>query len=185
MPTLEVPSSIDLSDDEVEGLADVLGCAPEEVGGRLVGFGTAALREYADMMLATSPIGAASEVRERRLVLMVLHAYGGQLPPPDEVGRVFNVPTGTARAMIRNVVSRHRRRIAAAVDADVEAFKAGCVQQDGDEWHVSVRNPVVVDVLNARLERDGGGKPRIRRHRTTLGLYVVPNSSHAWIRDNL
>lgn len=185
MPNIDITTKVDLTDDELSGLAEVLGCPEADVGDRLGVFAGASVREYVDMMLGIGPLAAAGEMRERRLVLLILHAYGGRVPDVDEITRVFNVSTATATTMIRNVMSKHRRRIAAAVQADVAAFKAGCQQQANGDWHVTVQNPVLVEMLNARLTKAGQGKARIVKDPKTLGQYVVPNGSYVWIDQNL
>lgn len=185
MPDIDVTATVALTDDEVAGIAEVLGCPEVDVPNRLGAFAGAAIHEYAAMMLGTGPLSSASDLRERRLVLMILHAYAGRVPDVDEISRVFNVSVATATTMLRNVMSKHRRRIAAAVQADVDAFKAGCVQQANDEWHVTVQNPVLVEMLNARLTKAGQGKARIVRDPKTLGQYIVPNGSYEWIDQNL
>jgi len=185
MPNIGVTLTMNLTDDEVTGLAEVLGCPEANVGNRLDGYADAAVREYVDMMLGTGPLASAGEMRERRLVLLILHAYGGRVPDVDEITRVFNVSAATATTMLRNVMSKHRRRIAVAVQADVDAFKAGCEQQANDDWHVTVQNPVLVEMLNARLTKAGQGKARIVKDPKTLGQYIVPNGSYEWIDQNL
>lgn len=185
MQDIDVTTTVTLTDDEVAGLAEVLGCPEVDVPDRLGAFASAAIHEYASMMLGTGPLTSVSDLRERRLVLMILHAYAGRVPDVDEITRVFNVSAATATTMLRNVMSKHRRRILAAVQADVDAFKAGCVQQANDDWHVTVQNPVLVEMLNARLTKAGQSKARIVKDPKTLGQYIVPNGSYEWIDQNL
>lgn len=185
MATHNVTTSIDLEPDELADLADTLACSTAQVPAKLAGFAQAALREYAEMMLGTGPIASATEMRERRLVHLIRHAYAGRIPDVHEISRVFNVPPNTATTMLRNAMSKHRRQIVAAVQSDIDDFKAGCQQQPDQNWRVAVSNPVLVEMLNARLEKAGAGKARITKDLKTLGEYNVPNGSKQWIDQNL
>lgn len=185
MTTLNVSTSIDLEADELADLADALGCSQAQVPAKLSGFARAALREYVDMILGTGPIASATEMRERRLLRLIRHAYAGRIPDVHEISRLFNVPPSTATTTLRNVMSKHRRHIAAAVQSDIDDFKAGCQQRPDQDWQVTVSNPVLIEMLNARLERAGAGKARITKDPKTLGEYIVPNGSKQWIDQNL
>lgn len=185
MATHNVTTSIDLENDELADLADALGCSQAQVPTKLAGFAKAALREYAEMILGTSPVTSTTEMRERRLVRLIRHAYAGRIPDVHEISRVFNVPPSTATSTLRNVMSKHRRQIAAAVQSDIDDFKANCQQRPDQDWQVAVSNPVLIEMLNARLEKAGAGKARITKDPKTLGEYVVPNGSKQWIEQNL
>lgn len=185
MPTHNITTSIDLEPDELAALADALGCSQAQVPARLAGFAQAALREYAEMILGTGPVASATEMRERRLVRLIRHAYAGRFPDVHEISRVFNVPPTAAKTMLRNVMSKHRRQISAAVQSDIDDFKAGCQQRSDQDWRVAVSNPVLIEMLNARLEKAGAGKARITKDPKTLGEYIVPNGSKQWIDQNL
>ena len=83
------------------------------------------------------------------------------------------------------MTGKHRRRLAQALKADVAAFITGCQRPAGQgDWHVTVLNPVLVEVLNDRLENAGQSKAPIRKSPDALGLYLVPNGSYEWIRDH-
>jgi hypothetical protein len=185
MPTLTVAFTIDLTEDEVSGLGEAIGCADGQVATALAGFAKGALREHADMMLGVAPITTASDLRERRLVGMILMPLAGRIPDVNRVARLFSIAPAAARSLLRQVTSKHRRRIAAALTTEVDAFVDGCIQAPGaSDWTVTVLNPVLIEVLNARLESAGQSKERIRSSPDALGLYVVPNGSYEWIKAN-
>src|SRR5258708_13857866 len=93
MPTLNLAFAIDLTGDEVQGLADAIGCAaPGEMAGRLGPFAKAAFREYADMMLGEALIITPTDLRERRRLGLIETALAGPIPPVDPLGRIFTIP---------------------------------------------------------------------------------------------
>ncbi len=127
MPTLNLAFAIDLTGDEVQGLADAIGCAaPGEMAGRLGPFAKAAFREYADMMLGEALIITATDLRERRLLGLIETALAGRIPDVDRVGRLFSIAPSAARSLLRAVTGKHRRRLAQALRTEVAAFIAGC-----------------------------------------------------------
>lgn len=177
MPVHNINVSIDLSADEEALLCDVLGCQPDDLDQRLTLYGGAALREYADMF-AGQAMGSAADLRERRLVAMLLVLPADQFPSDDQIARTFNVTSSAARALLRTTLSRHRNRLRPVMNAAARAFIDACEQQADESWEVRFSSSAIVQMLNDRLATAEAPRSPIRRVAGTFDSYSVPNGSH-------
>ena len=75
MPQINFAYSIEISDKEIEAIADTLSCEPDNVGGMLEAYAKAALQEYREM-LSGQAMASVTDLRERRLVSILQN-----LPP--------------------------------------------------------------------------------------------------------
>lgn len=185
MPTIPVTFEITLQKDEIEALADAIGCTEQEVATQLPAYAQTAMREYADMMIGNAPITTATDLRERRLVGLIKTALGGRMPEANRVARLFNIAPQGARTLLRSVTAKHRRKLGAALRAETAAFVKACVlDQNANDWKVTWLNPILVEMLNSRLETANQSKEPIKRNPLVLGGYIVPNGSYQWIAQN-
>ncbi|QSR19731.1 hypothetical protein [Novosphingobium sp. KA1] len=185
MPTIPVIFDITLEDEEVTAMAEAIGCTEQQLAGVLPAYAKTALREYADMMIGDSPITTATDLRERRLVGLIKIALGGRMPDAGRVARLFNIAPQGARSLLRSVTAKHRRKLDSAVRNETAAFVAACVNDPAtNDWKVTWLNPVLVEMLNDRLENANQSKEPIRRNPLVLGGYLVPNGSYDWIVQN-
>jgi hypothetical protein len=185
MPTIAVTFEITLEDEELKAMAEAIGCTGQQLAARLPGYAETALREYADMMIGEALITTATDLRERRLVGLIKIALGGRMPDANRVARLFNIAPQSARSLLRSVTAKHRRKLDDAVRAETAAFIAACVNDPAtNDWKVTWLNPVLVEMLNDRLENANQSKEAIRRNSLVLGGYVVPNGSYNWIQQN-
>ncbi|MDA9918443.1 hypothetical protein N9D37_00960, partial [Erythrobacter sp.] len=170
----------------LDALAEALGCAATdgEVQARLAGVGNAALHEYADMITGEQTMTSVTELRERRLVALIRFATKS-VPDTHWIARTFNVPATTAKSMLRGISARHRRRIIAEVNQEVTDFLAACTQDSKTEkYSVAWTNPVLIEMLNSRLEEAKLSKEKIIAHSDVGGEWIIPNGSYEWLKDN-
>ena len=185
MPTIPVTFDITLEEDEVTAIAEAIGCTEQEVTNRLPAYALTAMKEYVDMMIGNAPITTATDVRERRLVGLIKTALGGHMPEANRVARLFNIAPQSARTLLRSVTAKHRRKLDAAVRAETAAFIEACmIDQNANDWKVTWLNPILVEMLNNRLETANQSKEPIKRNPLVLGGYIVPNGSYNWIVHN-
>lgn len=185
MPTIPVTFDITLEPDEVAAMAEAIGCTEQQLAATLPGYAHTALREYAEMMIGEAPITTATDLRERRLVGIIKIALGGRMPDANRVARLFNIAPQGARTLLRSVTAKYRRKLDAAVRTETADFLAACVQDPNTtEWKVTWLNPVLIEMLNNRLESANQSKEPIKRNPLVLGGYIVPNGSHVWLTQN-
>lgn len=173
--------TISLDAWEERAIANAVGCTnPDEFGELLAAYGAAALREFADM-LAGQPMGNATEMRERRLVAILLALPPERFPSDGAIARMFSLTPGMARSLMRTTISRHRNRLEAVLDAAARRFLAVCGEPDEEgDREPRFASALVVEMLNERLvaeQQDHAYRP-IRRKAGTFDTYVIANGSY-------
>ncbi|RVK90426.1 hypothetical protein CN150_27895 [Sinorhizobium meliloti] len=177
MPELNLNYNLDLSDDEAAALADTFGCALPDLGQNLQPYALAALREYVEMFAGQAMTGV-SELRERRLVAILLALPAADFPTDHRIARLFNLTSLQGRALLRSTLSRHRNRLKGTMDAAARRFTAACQQGAvGGDYEARCPNTVVIEMLNAQLAMANAQRAPIRRKAATFDTYVVSNGA--------
>src|SRR5262249_1995961 len=132
MPQVDVNFSLNLSDDEAAALADTFGCAIANVDQNLQLYAQAALREYVEMFAGQAVTGV-SDIRERRLVAILLALPAADFPTDERIARLFNLTSLQGRTLLRATLSRHRNRLKGTIDAAARRFIAACQGEAGAE----------------------------------------------------
>ncbi|MFC7498469.1 hypothetical protein ACFQRC_04460 [Enterovirga sp. GCM10030262] len=174
MPQLNLNLTLQLSDDEAAAIADALGCSVADLAQHLGPYAPAALREYAEM-LAGQAMTSVTDLRERRLVAMLLALP--DIPSDERIARLFNLTSAQGRALLRTTLSRHRNRLKSTMDVAARRFIAACQGAPGAEREARFPNAVVVDMLNAQLAAASAPRSPIRRKAGTFDTYVVSNGA--------
>jgi hypothetical protein len=184
MPQLNITTTIDISDADHALLQSILQCSDEQLPGRLNAFASAAFTEYVEMFLGHAPLAAITEVRERRLVAMILNAYPGGPPNADEVARLFNVTVPAARTLLRSALAKHRIAIRDRLHEALKAVLDGASEpdEDGDPYEVVVLNPVLIELLNDRLAVSPEPKTAIKRSADSMTKYIMEVGSFDYLR---
>lgn len=178
---MDIATSITLSPEEEAQLVAVLGTDAANLPDRLASFGRAAMREYAEMLLGRSALRSPDN-REERLLLLILEAFGAQVPNEADVALWFNLTGSGASALIRKVLSRYHLRLRQPIRAASIALIQGCgAEQDGVRL-VTVTNAVIVEHLNQTLARLNGELKRITKESGTGTIYRVPEDSYEALR---
>jgi hypothetical protein len=177
MPQIAINVTLELTDADAAAVCDTLGCLPADLNARLASHGAAALREYVEMY-AGQAMTSAADLRERRLVAILLEMPAAEFPSDNKIARLFNLTVRQARTLLRTTLSRHRNRLRSALDGAARQFLAACQQQDaGGPWEARFPNAVVVELLNDRLAASAQPRSPIRRKPGTFDTYIVPNGS--------
>lgn len=108
MAKLSIQIDLETSEIPLPLLAQQLQCDEKDLPARLAEQGRAALREYIDMFTGEGLLDRASEIRENRLRLMIVHALGDSVPTEAWVSRVFHLTASGARSLLRTVLARYR-----------------------------------------------------------------------------
>lgn len=172
--------TISLDEWEERAIANAVGCTnPDDFDEFLVAYGAAAMREFADM-LAGQPMGNATEMRERRLVAILLALPAERFPSDGAIARMFSLTPGMARGLMRTTISRHRNRLEAVLDAGARRFLSVCGDPDDNgDREPRYASALIVEMLNERLvaeQHDHAYRP-IRRKAGTFDTYVIANGS--------
>lgn len=176
MPQLDLTISLDLSDDEAAAAADTLGCDPADLAQHLQPYGPAALREYVEM-LAGRAMTSVPDLRERRLVAILMALPPADFPTDERIAQLFNLTSAQGRALLRATLSRHRNRLKRVMEAAARRFIAACQGHAGAEREARFPNAVVIEMLNGQLATATSPRAPIRRKPDTFDTYVVANGA--------
>ncbi len=176
MPQLNLTITLDLSDEEAAAAADTLGCNPADLAQHFQPYAPAALREYADM-LAGQAMTSVTDLRERRLVAILMALPAADFPTDERIARLFNLTSAQGRALLRATLSRHRNRLKGVMEAAARRFIAACQGQPGAEREARFPNAVVIEMLNGQLAAANSPRAPIRRKPGTFDTYVVANGA--------
>nr|WP_313416327.1 hypothetical protein [Brevundimonas diminuta] len=176
-------ADIDLTPDEERDLCRALGGTAAQLPTTLAPFASAAIREYVDMITGQA-MTSASDLRERRLVAILLALPAASFPSDDQISKWFNMTPQSARSLLRTTLACHRNRLRAVMVAAAKSFIAAANQPGGQgtEWEARFPNAVVVDMLNDDLANAAAVRSPIRRRPGTFGSYVVPDGSMTELR---
>jgi len=177
-------ADIDLTDDEESELCRALGGTAALLPTTLAPFAAAAIREYVDMITGQA-MTSASDLRERRLVAILLALPPTSFPSDDQIAKWFSMTPQSARALLRTTLARHRNRLRAVMVAAAKGFIAAAHQPNGNgiEWEARSPNAVIVDMLNDDLASATAVRSPIRRRSGTFGSYIVPDGSMTELRN--
>ncbi len=187
MPDHEIQVTLSLEDSEQAALAVAIGCTDiADLPDLLAIYGAAALREYADM-LAGQPMGNATEMRERRLVSILLALPADRFPSDTMIARMFNITPGMARGLMRTTISRYRNRLTAVLDAAAKRFLIACGLNANDAGNREPRfsSAMIVEMLNERLvgaQTQHAFVPIVRKP-GTFDTYVIANGSYIKLQE--
>ncbi|MBP2236327.1 hypothetical protein J2Z31_002841 [Sinorhizobium kostiense] len=176
MPEIPLNFTLALSDDDAVALADTLGCTPEDVGENLQLYAPAALREYVEMF-AGQAMMSVSDMRERRLLAILLALPAANFPTDERIARLFNLTSLQGRALLRATLSRHRARLKGTMEAAARRFIGACQGEAGAEREARFPNAVVIEMLNAQLSAANAPRSPIRRKPGTFDTYLVANGA--------
>lgn len=176
MPQLNLNLALNLSNDEAAALADALGCQVADLEQHLQPYAPAALREYAEMF-AGQAMTSVTDLRERRLVAILLALPAADFPTDERIARLFNLTSAQGRALLRATLSRHRNRLKGVMEAAARRFIAACQGAQGGEREARFPNAVVIEMLNGQLATANAPRSPIRRKPGTFDTYVVSNGA--------
>jgi hypothetical protein len=179
MPQINFAYSIEISDEEVEAIADTLSCEPGDVEGMLEAYAKAALQEYREM-LSGQAMASVTDLRERRLVSILQNLPPERFPTDEQIARIFNLTSAQGRGLLRATLSRHRSTLKQIMEDAARRFVQACdaaAPNDEDEREARFPNAVIIEMLNAKLAAAAAPRSPIRRRVGTFDSYVVSNGA--------
>lgn len=176
-------ANIDLTTDEEDDLCRALGGTAAQLSTTLAPFAAAAIREYVDMITGQA-MTSASDLRERRLVAILLALPPAHFPSDDQISKWFNMTPQSARTLLRVTLARHRNRLRSVMVDVAKSFIAAASQPGGrgTDWEARSPNAMVVKMLNDDLAAASAVRSPIRRRPATFDSYLVPDGSMIELR---
>jgi hypothetical protein len=174
MAKRSVVAELELTDQEEADLCLVLGGRVDDLPLTLASFVTAGMREYVDMLNGQAMI-SLTDLRERRLLAILLASPANKFPTDDQIARWFGLIPRTARTFLRSTLARHRNKLRPVMVAAAKDVLATASQPNGKKRDFEARfpNAVVVDMLNDELAASTRVRSPITRKSNTFDTYLV------------
>lgn len=176
---MKVTFEFDLTDDEQNKLARVLGCDKSRLAEVLKAHGRSALDEYVQMYLGRPSLRLAADSREVRLVALIKHVFDSSIPDEHIVSRMFHLTAAQSRTLLRSVLAKYQLELDDGIQSlYAKTLKGGKQSQDDGSYEVEIRNSAVVDGLNQTLITIDGRLPTIKKKPGTAGVFVIDVASY-------
>jgi hypothetical protein len=185
MAKVNISTELDIPDAVLALLSDALRCKPTDVEKEIARFAPAAILEFIDMATGATTLASATDIRERRLVRLMLTAYPTSPPGADEVGRLFNITPSAARSLMRATAAKHRLALRERIEPALKAILANCQGDGSGPYTAVILNQILVELLNARLEASPDPKTPVRRTGDSLTQYTIDVGSYEYLMDSL
>ncbi|KQN01209.1 hypothetical protein [Sphingomonas sp. Leaf25] len=185
MAKLKFSSEVEIPDALLPLLCDALRCKPADLEKEIARFAPAAILEFLDMVAGVATLASAADVRERRLVRLMLTAYPTEPPVADEVARLFNITPSAARSLMRATAAKHRLALREKIEPALKQVIVDCKGDGKEPYTVVILNPILVELLNARLETSTDPKTPVRRTGDSLTQYTIDVGSYKYLKDSL
>jgi hypothetical protein len=183
---MEITVTLRLTADEKRQLAAILGCQVSELSSALDGYCSAAAEEYVRMFLGQKVFTRGSDIREYRLLLLIQHALDGHIPKEQQISDLFQTTVTQSRSLTRSVMSKFQYELSAAINQTLEAvLEDASLEEENDQYVITVDNENLVDAMNRRLQAIDGTLPSVSKRRGTVSTYNVPRSSFNRLREHL
>lgn len=185
MTKIKITTEVEVPDTLLALLSDAFRCKPADLEKEIGRFAPAAILEFVDMVAGVATLTSAADIRERRLVRLMLTAYPTTPPAADEVGRLFNITPSAARSLMRATAAKHRLALRERIEPALRAILTSCKGDGSEPYTVVILNPILVELLNARLETSPDPKTPVRRTGDSLTQYTIDIGSYDYLEDSL
>lgn len=181
---------IDLTDREREQLAAILDIDDaSNLDEFLEPYLRAASEEYLRMFLGQRVFTRGSDMREYRLLLLIRHAFGGEIPGEAEVSRLFQTTENQSRSLIRSVISKYQYELSDEISRTLRGLLDGAQPADeeetGGDQYIVVDSDNMVGEFNRRIQAIDGRLPQVKKKRGTASTYVIRASAYEALDESL
>ena len=174
MAKRSVVAELELTDQEEADLCRVLGGGTDDIPSTLACFVSAGMREYVDMLNGQAMI-SLTDLKERRLLAILLASPANKFPTDDQIARWFGLIPRTARTFLRSTLARNRNKLHPVMVAAAKEVLDSATPPKGKKRDFEARfpNAVVVHMLNDELAAAEKVRSPITRKPNTFDTYLV------------
>ena len=185
---------MNLTDDEKSQLEATLGCSSAGLGTTLDRYAEAAREEYVRMVLGQRVFTRGQDLLEYRLLLLIQHVFGGQLPSEQQISAVFQTTVSQSRTLLRSILAKYRYELGQATAATIRTLLASA-RMDPDDSDVAddekktrlltINNANVVEEMNRRIVSIDPSLPPLVKQPRTGAVFKIKASSYKKLQEQL
>jgi len=177
--SINITTTIQLSEDEQKELSRIIGCETSELPTYLVPYSSAALHEMISMFLGQNVFTRGSDLLENRLFLLIKYALGCRIPDEQTVCKLFQNTATQSRSLIRAVMSKYQYFLKDAIDDTLkELLEHAEVPDEPGPVTIAIHNWNLVDELNRELAEIDSSLPPVQKKRGSVSTCEIKPSSY-------
>ena len=177
---MDVTATINISEQDQEELAQILGCDRANLEEELQKYASAAIQEYVSMFLGQKVFKRGTDILEYRLFLLIEEAFENKVPDEQDVCKLFQSTSTEARSLIRSVISKYQYQLKTALDRTIKAILNNATREnEHNPYTVTINSPNVVEELNRQLASIDGSLTPVTKKRGSVSIYEIKPSSYA------
>ena len=175
---MQITFDINISQPDQDALVAAIGCDANALNAALNGHAKAALTEYLEGYLGRRVFSRGSDFLEHRLALLIEHAMDQKIPNEAGTSRLFQTTLSASRTLIRNVLSKYRYQLQAAMSGSAKTLLEDVTwREDGGFYQAQVKATNLIELLNQRLMADDPTLKPISRLSDSVGTFAIdPNT---------
>ena len=177
---MDVTATINISEQDQEELAQILGCDRANLEEELQKYASAAIQEYVSMFLGQKVFKRGTDILEYRLFLLIEEAFENKVPDEQDVCKLFQSTSTEARSLIRSVISKYQYQLKTALDRTIKAILNNATREnEHNPYTVTINSQNVVEELNRQLASIDGSLTPVTKKRGSVSIYEIKPSSYA------
>jgi len=177
---MDITATINISEQEQEELAQILGCNNANLAEELRKYASAALKEYVSMFLGQKVFKRGTDILEYRLFLLIEEAFDNKVPDEQDVCKLFQSTSTESRSLIRSVISKYQYQLKTALDKTIKAILNSATREnEHNPYTVTINSQNVVEELNRQLASIDGSLTPVAKKRGSVSIYEIKASSYA------
>lgn len=177
---MDVTATINISEQDQEELAQILGCDRANLEEELQKYASAAIQEYVSMFLGQKVFKRGTDILEYRLFLLIEEAFENKVPDEQDVCKLFQSTSTESRSLIRSVISKYQYQLKTALDRTIKAILNNATREnEHNPYTVTINSQNVVEELNRQLASIDGSLTPVTKKRGSVSIYEIKPSSYA------
>ena len=182
--TVSIPEGF-FAQEELSRLKELFGLEKDEAfQAALNGVVLAGLKEYRDMFLGDGLPSRADEIRQFRLLYLILYHFQTYIPNELEISTMFQIPESRSRSLIRYVIARFRHEIEKQIVDTVDALiKTAQKANTANDYHIYIGADNMYEEINRIIHLAGSKYRLLTRVLNESHLYVISADSLAKVRE--
>lgn len=179
MPTITIDLPVaDFPQEDLDRLKRVLEASNDaELEDKLSKVAYAALIEVSRMFLGENLPTRADDIRQHRLLHLIMRLYGDKFPTENQISALFQTTSSQSKTLLRNVISRFRHQLEPIERATLAHYLSNATktqpQEADSKYRVTIPSDNVVECLNQIIERLAPKLDPVRKVTGSSRLYEI------------
>ncbi|WP_323084989.1 hypothetical protein [Providencia alcalifaciens] len=137
----------------------------------------ASFLEYLSMITGTGMPNRADEIRQNRLLLLIQHYFGDNLPTESEISTIFQLTQSQSKTLLANTVSRFKNTLDASLVNTMKLVIESAEISD-ELYLVVINSDIVKDELNKLITQKQPTYKHITKRKGSASQFEISEDSY-------